>query len=89
VDIAVYGYNQMRGLKTVEELARKGDRVTIQFDDENLLKRIEEMAEVDERPVSRQIVTLVRAAVELLDEQGFKVIDGKLRKVSLEVPDEE
>jgi hypothetical protein len=78
----------MRGLKSVEELARKGERVTVQFDDESLLRRIEQMAEVEERPVSRQILIMVRAAVELLDEQDFKLIDGKLRRVSVESNDE-
>jgi len=72
----------------VEELARKGERVTVQFDDESLLRRIEQMAEVEERPVSRQILIMVRAAVELLDEQDFKLIDGKLRRVSVESNDE-
>ncbi|NJR37759.1 MAG: hypothetical protein HC781_01635 [Leptolyngbyaceae cyanobacterium CSU_1_4] len=78
----------MRGLKAVDELARKGERVTVQFDDESLLRRIEQMAEVEERPVSRQILIMVRAAVELLDEQEFKLIDGKLRRVSVEQSDE-
>lgn len=71
-------------ISKVEELARKGERVSVQFDDETLLERVGEMAEAEVRPVSKQILLLVKAAVELLDEQGFKLVDGKLRKVTIE-----
>lgn len=68
----------------VNELPRKGERVSVQFDDEALLKRIEEMAAIEERPLSRQLLLLVKAAVELIDEQNFHLVNGKLRKVSFE-----
>jgi len=87
--VDVYRYNLMRDLKTVEELARKGDRVSVQFDDEDLLRKIEEMAQTEERPTSRQIVVLVKAAIELIDEQGFHLINGKLRRGTFENIDPE
>ncbi|KAM3107298.1 hypothetical protein [Phormidesmis sp. 146-33] len=88
-DVDVYRYNLMRDVKTVEELARKGDRVSVQFDDEDLLRKIEEMAQTEERPTSRQIVVLVKAAIELIDEQGFHLINGKLRRGTFENLDTE
>jgi hypothetical protein len=63
---------------------RSGERVSVQFDDENLLKRIEEMAIDEERPVSRQVLLLAKAAVELIDEQGFHLVGGKLRRGTFE-----
>lgn len=74
----------MRDIKKVDDLARKGDRVSVQFDDENLLKQIENMAEMEERPTSRQIVLLVKAAIELIDEQGFHLVGGRLRRGTFE-----
>jgi hypothetical protein len=74
----------MRDVKKVDELARKGDRVSVQFDDENLLRQIEKMAEMEERPTSRQIMLLVKAAVELIEEQGFHLVSGRLRRGTFE-----
>lgn len=74
----------MRDLKKVDELARKGDRVSVQFDDENLLRQVEKMAEIEERPTSRQITLLVKAAVELIEEQGFHLVGGRLRRGKFE-----
>lgn len=65
-------------------MARKGERVTVQFDDPDLLKRLEELAGQAERPVSREIVVWLKMAMELVDEQGFHVVNGKLRKVKFE-----
>lgn len=74
----------MRTPTSSEELARRGERVTIQFDDPEVLRQIEAMAEQQERPVSRQALLLIRMALELINEQGFHVVNGKLRKVSFE-----
>jgi hypothetical protein len=74
----------MRSVNSNEELARRGERVTIQFDDPELLRQIEEMAEAEERPVSRQALLLIKAAVELINEQGFHVVNGKLRRGTFE-----
>ncbi len=71
----------------VEELARRGERVSVQFDDEALLKRVEEMAGVEERPISRQVLLLVKSAIELIDEQGFHLVNGKLRRGTFELLD--
>lgn len=68
-------------------MARRGERVSVQFDDETLLKRVEEMAEVEERPISRQVLLLVKAAIELIDEQGFHLVNGKLRRGTFEALD--
>ncbi|MEP0913082.1 hypothetical protein NDI45_19405 [Leptolyngbya sp. GB1-A1] len=65
------------------DVARKDERVTVPFDRETL-ERVEAMANQEERPVARQITLLVKAALELIDQQGFKLVDGKLRKVSIE-----
>jgi len=71
----------------VSEVPRKDERVTVPFDRETL-DRVEKMASQEERPTARQITLLVKAAIELIDDQGFKVVGGKLRKVgkqSLEI----
>lgn len=65
------------------DVPRKDERVTVPFDRETL-NRIEEMANQEERPVARQILLLTKAALELVEQQGFKLVDGKLRKVSIE-----
>lgn len=74
----------MRDVKKVDELARKGDRVSVQFDDETLLRQVEKMAEIEERPTSRQIVLLVKAAIELIEDQGFHLVGGRLRRGTFE-----
>lgn len=74
----------MRSVTKVEELARKGERVTVQFDDPELLRKLEELAGQAERPVSREIVVWLKMAMELVEEQGFHVVNGKLRKVAFE-----
>lgn len=64
---------------------RQEPRLTIALDQETL-DRIKEMAEQDERPLGRQILILLRATIELIDEQGFSLLEGKLRKVTVEDP---
>jgi len=76
----------MQNLTT--DVARKDERVTVPFDRETL-ERVEAMANQEERPVARQITLLVKAALELIDQQGFKLVDGKLRRVSIESADVE
>ncbi|MBD2462279.1 hypothetical protein H6G89_14620 [Oscillatoria sp. FACHB-1407] len=78
------GKIQMQDLAV--DVARKDERVTVPFDRETL-ERVEAMADQEERPVARQITLLVKAALELIDHQGFKLVDGKLRKVSIESVD--
>jgi len=68
---------------SIAEVARKDERVTVPFDRETL-DRLGVMAEQDERPVARQITVLVKAAMELIEEQGFRLVDGKLRKVTIQ-----
>lgn len=68
---------------SVTEVPRKDERITVPFDRETL-SRVEEMAGQDERPVARQITILVKAAIELMDDQGFKLVEGKLRKITVE-----
>lgn len=68
------------------EVPRKDERVTVPFDSETL-RRVEELAKVQERPVSRQVLLLVKAALALMDEQGYKLVDGKL--VNLKQSDQE
>jgi hypothetical protein len=74
----------MRSVNRIEDLARKGERVTIQFDDPEVLRQIEQMAEDEERPVSRQALLLIRMALELINDQGFHVVNGKLRRGTFE-----
>lgn len=67
----------------VSDLPRKDDRLSVPFDGDTL-EKLEAMAVKDERPVARQAVVLVRAAIELLEKQGYSMVDGNLRKVSTE-----
>lgn len=76
-------YNEMQNVNVVEDLARKDERVSVPFDPETY-DRIEKMAEIEDRPVARQISLLVKAALELVDEQGFHLINGKLRRGTFE-----
>lgn len=70
----------MQMQNSVSDVPRKDERVTVPFDRETL-DRVEEMASQEERPTARQVTLLVKAAIELIDEQGFKLVEGKLRKV--------
>lgn len=70
----------MQMQNSVSDVPRKDERLTVPFDRETL-DRVEEMASQEERPTARQVTLLVKAAIELIDEQGFKLVEGKLRKV--------
>lgn len=72
----------MRDLVT-GELPRKDERISVPFDPETY-KRLEELASQEERPIARQVTLLVKAALELMDEQDFHLVAGKLRKVSFD-----
>jgi predicted DNA-binding protein len=68
------------------DLPRKQSRVHTPLPDETL-KRLEELADVDARPIANMASLLIQAAIELMDEQGFRLIEGKLRKVAIEGTD--
>lgn len=72
----------MRDLVT-NDLPRKDERISVPFDTETY-ERLEQMADQEERPIARQVTLLVKAAFELIDEQGFRLVEGKLRKISFE-----
>lgn len=72
----------MRDLVT-SDLPRKDERISVPFDAETY-ERLEQMANQEERPIARQVTLLVKAAFELIDEQGFRLVEGKLRKISFE-----
>lgn len=65
------------------DLTRKQPRVHTPLPEETL-KRLEELADMDARPVANMASVLIQAAVELIDEQDFKLVGGKLRKVAFE-----
>jgi hypothetical protein len=73
---------------SVSEVPRKDERMTVPFERE-VLDRLEEMARQEERPTARQVTLLVKAAIELIDEQGFRLVSGKLRKVTEHLDDDE
>ena len=72
----------MRDLVT-SDLPRKDERISVPCDAETY-ERLEQMANQEERPIARQVTLLVKAAFELIDEQGFRLVEGKLRKISFE-----
>ena len=72
----------MRDLVT-SELPRKDERISVPLDGETY-ERLEQMANQEERPIARQVTLLVKAALELVDDQGFRLVEGKLRKISFE-----
>lgn len=61
---------------------RKDERLSVPFDKE-VLDRIKSLAEQEERPAAKQVALLVKAALELMDEQGYQLIGGKLRQLPL------
>lgn len=68
------------------DLARKQVRIPTPLPDATH-QRLEALAAQDSRPVANLASALLQAAVELIDQQGFQLVAGKLRKVTLE-PDE-
>ncbi|GEM_PF-5740923 len=66
----------------VEDL-RKQPRVHTPLPEETM-KRLEELADIDARPVSNMASILIQAAIELINERDFKLVGGKLRKVTFE-----
>lgn len=64
-------------------LPRKDERISVPFDAETY-ERLDQMANQEERPIARQVTLLVKAAIELIDEQGFRLVEGKLRKLTFE-----
>lgn len=65
------------------ELPRKQPRVHTPLPEE-VMKRLEELADVEARPVANMSSILIQAAIELLDDQGFSLVQGKLRKITIE-----
>lgn len=62
------------------ELPRKNPRIQIAVPQE-VLDRLENLADEDGRPVGNMGAMFIQAAIELIDEQGFRLVGGKLRKV--------
>lgn len=72
---------QIQGLQA--DLPRKQPRVHTPLPEETL-QRLEQLADAEARPVANMSSVLIQAAIELIDEQGFQLVGGKLRKVSFE-----
>lgn len=68
------------------ELPRKQPRTQVPLPQE-VMNRLEALADEDSRPTANMASILIQAAIELMDEQGFKLVQGKLRKVAV-LPDE-
>jgi hypothetical protein len=64
-------------------LARKLPRIHTPVPEETR-KRLEELAAAEARPVANMTSVLIQAVLELIDQQGFCLVEGKLRKVSFE-----
>jgi predicted DNA-binding protein len=74
--------------KLLIDLPRKQPRVHTPLPDE-VMQRLEALAEVDARPVANMASLLIQAAIELMDKQGFRLVEGKLRKIAIEGTDVE
>ncbi len=70
-------------LDSVNDLPRKLPRVHTPLPEETL-RRLEQLADSEARPVANMTSVLVQAALELIDQQGFHLVEGKLRKISFE-----
>jgi hypothetical protein len=70
-------------LDSVNDLPRKLSRVHTPLP-EDTLQRLEQLADSEARPVANMASVLVQAALELIDQQGFRLVEGKLRKISFE-----
>lgn len=68
-------------IQTVE-LPRKNPRIQIAIPQE-VLERLEALADGDGRPVGNLGAMLVQAAIELIDAQGYTLVKGKLRRVAV------
>ena len=64
-------------------MARKHPRIYIPLPEETL-KRVEELALFETRPVANMASVLIQAAVELIDEQDFKLVGSKLRRITFD-----
>ena len=73
-------------LNLLIDLPRKQPRVHTPLPEE-AMQRLEELADVDARPVANMASLLIQAAIELMDAQGFRLVEGKLRKIAIEGTD--
>lgn len=78
----------MQKVQDIADLTRKQPRVHTPLPDETF-KRLEEIAEEDSRPVANMASVFIQAAIELIDEQGFQLVGGKLRKVTIQTEETE
>ncbi len=78
----------MHDATRTEELVRKQPRVHTPLPVE-VFERLEKLADEDARPTANMASVLIQAALELIDAQGFKLIEGKLRKVTEQSLDED
>jgi len=73
-------------IDSVNDLPRKLPRIHTPVPEETL-QRLEQLAESEARPVANMTSVLIQAALELIDQQGFRLVEGKLRKISIEGTD--
>jgi predicted DNA-binding protein len=64
------------------DLPRKQQRIPIPLPQESI-DRLEGLADQDGRPTANMGSMLIQAAIELIDQQGFSLVQGKLRKVAV------
>lgn len=81
-------YNQMQKAQDLLDLTRKQPRVHTPLPEE-VFNRLEEIANDDSRPVANMASALIQAAIELIDKQGFQLVGGKLRKVTIQTEETE
>jgi hypothetical protein len=72
----------MRSATSDSDLARK-PRLPIPLDDD-LYQWLETVSAEEDRDKANMVIVLLKASRELMDEQGFRLVKGKLRKVSFE-----
>lgn len=71
----------MHDVTRTDDLVRKQPRVHTPLPVE-VFERLEQLANEEARPTANMASVLIQAAIELIDDQGFRVVGGKLRKVA-------
>ncbi|NJP11101.1 MAG: hypothetical protein HC866_17855 [Leptolyngbyaceae cyanobacterium RU_5_1] len=87
LQVVYFGKIQMQTVEEIGNLPRKQPRIPIPLPQQTM-DRLDELADKDGRPSSNMGSMLIQAAIELIDEQGFRLVGGKLRRMK-EVEDEE
>lgn len=64
------------------DLPRKQPRIQVPLPQE-VMDQLDDLADADGRPTGNMASMLIQAAIELIDDQGFSLVQGKLRKIAI------